>query len=104
MSTDATIHLHVMLDRLSRSQDRLTWVQESHTAMLTEILRRQKALAAALAALKLSDTTPQTKLLSFLRPAIFSGANWAGGVLAMAYVLKGGDLVTALQTLLKLLS
>lgn len=55
------------------------------------------------------DSSPQnspviSKLwMALLSQAVKSASQWIGGILALAYVLKGGDILTALQALAKLL-
>lgn len=87
---DEITHLYLMVDRIREAQ-------LAHTAMLRELLRRSRTPAGR-------DSTPSPKWLPLLKSIGNSAGQWAGGVLAMAYVLKGGDLITAIQTLLKLFS
>lgn len=49
-----------------------------------------------------SGLTASRPWLGLLSQAAQSAGQWLGGILAMAYVLKGGDALTALQALLKL--
>jgi len=95
MSTDAIIALHIMLDRLREAQLR----QEMLIRELLRIVRTQAK----------TNTAPSESLLPqkwtiFLKPIATSAGQWAGGILAMAYVMKGGDLITGLSTLAKFLS
>jgi hypothetical protein len=49
-----------------------------------------------------SGLTGSRPWLALLSQAAGSAGQWMGGILAMAYVLKGGDALTALQALVKL--
>jgi len=51
---------------------------------------------------KASELTASRMGFALLSKVAGSGAQWIGGILAMAYVLKGGDVLTALQALLRL--
>ena len=58
-------------------------------------------IAEAIAALRTSSSAPPMSGASWM-PIAKGAGQWAGGILAMAYVARGGDLGTALQLLLKL--
>jgi hypothetical protein len=103
MSTDTIIHLHLMLDRLRETQARHGEMLFRQGEMIAELIRMQRsALRRSTPSTEASASTPLNKWTLFLKPVATSAGQWAGGVLAMAYVMKGGDLLTAFQTLLKL--
>lgn len=94
-----TTHLYLLLDRLREAQ-------AHQGAQLTEILRGQRELRGLLKVSTpkpdASNTTPLLKFGTYLKPIASSAGQWAGGILAMAYVAKGGDAGTALAMLLRL--
>lgn len=94
-----TTHLYLLIDRLRETQ-------ASQGAQISEILRSQRDIRGLLktATSKPTDSsiTPLLKFGTYLRPIAASAGQWAGGILAMAYVAKGGDAGTALAMLLKL--
>ena len=90
----------IMLDRLREYQMR-------NSAALHEVIEKLDRIQRTLARHpphkpQENAVLPLPKLLLYLRPLLQSGAQWAAGILAMSYVLKGGDLVTAVETLAKL--
>lgn len=94
-----TTHLYLLLDRLREAQ-------ALQGAQISEILRTQRDMRGLLRATtpKPADSsiTPLLKFGTYLKPIAASAGQWAGGILAMAYVAKGGDAGTALAMLLKL--
>lgn len=89
--------------------DRLREAQLRQGEALREILRLQREILTLLKKGPSSSNTPSASKEAtlphwqvLLRPALTSAGQWAGGILAMAYVARGGDAGTALQMLLKL--
>lgn len=83
VQTDALIILSTALDRMRETQLR-------HGLILAKI------------EVHLSGNSTRSKMWPILLQQIAAnGGKWAAGLLAMAYVAKGGDIMTGLQTLLR---
>jgi len=96
MSMDATIHLHLVLDRLREAQI-------LHGEMLREILRLQRLTLRPSRSPEPAAPSLSMKWSFFLKQVATSGGQWAGGIMAMAYVARGGDLMTGIKSLMELL-
>ena len=83
--------------------DRIRETQHIHTASLNEIIGNQKVLIRLLKAKSGKESTDSMNWKGLLKVVASSFGQWAGGLLAMAYAAKGGDLITALEKLVKLL-
>ncbi len=77
-------HLHTILDRLRETQ-------LQHGALLQQLLDGQGGLR--------TSTSVLPKWLSFSQPIVRSVLHWIAGLLTMAYILKGGDLLSAIKML-----
>jgi hypothetical protein len=82
--------------------------QVDHSRRITQLERGHASLERRTARLlTLAKPAPPPPLsasnpwLTLAKQAAQSAGQWIGGILAMAYVMHGGDLLTALQTLLK---
>lgn len=107
MSTDATIHLHLLIDRLRETQARHSEMLYHQAQLLAEVIRLQRVLLRRLAPSGSVPTspepTPAMKWTNLSKLFATSAGKWAGGILAMAWVYKGGDMITAMETLGSLL-
>ena len=101
MDTAFGLHILGKLDTLREEQIRISSRIEEALILLralkvltptkTEVLHGE------------ADSLPLKKWLGLLRPLCTAAVSAGAGVLAVAYALKGGDLVSAITTLLKLL-
>lgn len=92
-------HLHWMLDRI-REQQHL------HTEALRQISERQKLIIKLLKDRKSSppQSTAKKKLATTLvKEAVSTFAQYAASLLTVAYIIRGGDLLTALEKVFGLL-
>jgi hypothetical protein len=94
MDSSATQHFLMVLDRIRENQ-------MQHGELLRGIASRQEAVLLALAGS--SGVSRLEKWLPLLKPIAAAAAQSAIGSLVIAYALKGGDLMTAVEALLKLL-
>jgi hypothetical protein len=87
--------------------DRIREEQFHQAGLMRTVMSRQ---ASIIDQLKVRHTSPDSSqpqnwkklLVPIARSAAQAGAQWAAGILAISYTLKGGDLLTALETLAKL--
>lgn len=87
--------------------DRMRETQHQHGVVLDTIQKRLDALAQrqneVLAALQAqpapSSSSPLPRWLSFSRPSVQAAAQWTVGLLTMVYILRGGDLLSAIRIL-----
>jgi hypothetical protein len=82
-----TVHLLARLDAIRETQ-------LAHGQLI-------QAIAAGMARPRAASIPPTPSRESWMKIAAGAG-QWAGGVLALAYLLRGGDLATAMALLQKL--
>lgn len=83
-----TLHL---LDRLQAIRE----TQLLHGQLLEET-------AEAVLSLRAGSSSPTKSSSGFLPPMVAGAAQWAGGLAALAYLMRGGDIQTAMAFLQKL--
>jgi hypothetical protein len=83
-----TLHLLTRLDVIRETQ-------LHHGQLLEETAAAVKAFKAASPSAAKSWSAP-------FMPMVFAAAQWAGGILALAYIARGGDIGTAMAFLQKL--
>ena len=82
-----TLHLLTRLDAIRETQ-------LHHGQLLEETAETIQALKAV------SSSAPKSLSASFA-PVLSGAAQWAGGILALAYLMRGGDIGTAMAFLQK---
>jgi hypothetical protein len=102
---DATTHLYLLskMDLLRDEQIRQSALVRQQLELLGELLRAVRALPLAPPPAPSESPSLLKKWLPLLKPIGLLAVQSAAGTLAIAYALKGGDIMTALSTLLKLL-
>ena len=83
-----TLHLLTRLDAIRETQLR-------HGQLIEETAEAVKALKPASRSAAKSWSAP-------FMPVALAAAQWAGGILALAYIARGGDIGTAMAFLQKL--
>lgn len=83
-----TLHLLTRLDAIRETQ-------LHHGRLLEETAADVRSLKAAFPSAGKSWSAP-------FMPVVFGAAQWAGGILALAYIARGGDIGTAMAFLQKL--
>ena len=83
-----TLHLLTRLDAIRETQ-------LHHGQLLEET-------AAAVKGLKVVSPSAAKSWSAPFMPMVLAAAQWAGGILAVAYIAKGGDIGTAMAFLQKL--
>ncbi len=91
-------HLNWMLDRIREQQLISAEVERQNAQRLKLIVKLLKEIKSSP-----RPSTAKTKLLSSLLPtAVSTFAQYAASLLTLGYLLKGGDLMTAVEKLLTL--
>lgn len=98
-------HIWTILDRIRETQLQHGAALATMQKQIDLFMKRQEELAAMVSAgfAKTKDSSVLPRWLSFSQPIVKSAAQWATGLLTMAFVLKGGDLMSALKILVALL-
>lgn len=92
-----------VMDRMRETQHRHGAILDAIQKQLDQLTKRQDEFSVMMqAGDKSKDASPLPKWLSFSRPIVQSAAQWATGLLTMAYILRGGDLMTGLKILVGL--
>lgn len=101
MDTTFTLHILSKLDLLREEQIRISERMNRNLQQMEEVLQLLRGTKTS----RPPETEPFNlkKWLGLLKPLLAIVVQSAAGVLAVAYALKGGDIVTAITTLLKLL-
>lgn len=91
---------------LSDHSRRISALEGGHRELESHVRRRDRSLDKLISDRRSQQAQPQSATSKawkvLLSQAAQSAGQWIGGILAMAYVMKGGDALTALQTLAKL--
>lgn len=86
-------HILGMLDRIRETQ------HEQNRALL-RIIQDQREVIKLLREVRSSKKgSPPMTLPEFLKPTVRGAAQWAAGLLTLAYISQGGDLMAALKAL-----